>query len=601
MDPVPIIFNSSMAVAIGLTAVAVVLFIKEWLPVEGVSILILAGLAVTRIVPDNEIFIGFANTAPWMVACLFVVGGATLHTGIVQAVARRFEKWAHRSPLRLLILLLVCVVPMSAFLNNTTVVAVFLPVCLTLSRRFKISPSRLLLPLSFASILGGTCTLIGTSTNIVVASFAPLLHFREIRMFDMTLAGLLFAAIGILYLFIISRRFIPDRIAPDQNSNDQRRLYMTDLQVSYGSPLIGTPIDVINLGADEEHCRVMHIIRGEDVLVPGTDRVALRHGDLILVEIDHGQIDRVCTKYGLTLHADHHLRTRQTAEPMALAEVLVQADSQLAGHSLEDLQFRLSHHVVVLAMTRRALVLDRGFAGIPLVPGDILLVSGSKAAIDRLEESRDVRLLNRGLEETKVRFRHFWPTLGVLLGFVIVASLSTVNIAVLAMIAAALLVGFGSLSLRQAYESIDWRIILLLGSSISLGNALQKTQASDWFAQQMVQFASPLGVLGAVLGVYLVTAILTEFVTNNAAAAIVTPFAFSTAQQLGLADPTIFLMAVLFGASSAFATPVGYQTNTFVYGPGGYRFMDFLLIGVPLKIILFIAAAVVLPLMWPIH
>lgn len=599
-----LVFTPQMAWAIGLTVATLLLFLTEWLPVEGISILILICLSVTQIVDQDKVLTGFANQAPWMVASLFILGGAMLHTGIVQTIAHKLEQWSGGSPVRLLIILLLLVMVVSAVLNNTTVVAVFLPICVNLSRRFGVSPSRFLLPLSYATILGGTCTLIGTSTNVVVASFADVLKFDPIGMFDMTAAGVLFAGVGLLYLIVTSRRLIPDRAPkPAMISGDIRRLYVTDLQVGANSPLIGLPIDEIQFDAPEGQCQVLHIVRGEDLLQPGTDEARVQDGDLLLVEIAHEQIDRIREKYGLSLHADHHLRSREAgAEPVILAEVLIHPESGLIGRRLSDLHFRLSHHVVVLAMSRRARILDHGFAGLPLAAGDILLVCGSEPAVQRLENSRDVRLLSRGLEEKRVRHRHANTSLIILAAFIAVCALfeSHINIAVVSMTAAAFLVSTGCLSMRQAYDSIDWRVVLMLGSSISLGHALDHTGASKWLAGYMVRLAEPLGPQGIILGIYLGTAILTEFISNNAAAALITPFAFATAQNLGL-DPMAFLMAVLFGASSAFATPVGYQTNLFVYGPGGYRFKDFLMMGIPLKILMTIVAYFVLPAFWPLE
>lgn len=610
MDPAAVAsqipaFSWEMGVVIGLALLAVVLFITEKLPVEGTSIAILAGLAVAAsigAISQGTVLAGFGNTAPWMVAFLFVVGGATLHTGITHAMARKLEVNSGGSAKRLLVLLLLFVIPMSSVLNNTTVVAVFLPVCMTLSRRFGISPSRLLLPLSFASILGGTCTLIGTSTNVVVARIPPAYDFagyEPLGMFTMTPAGLIFAAVGAVYLFFTSSRLIPDR-APKvlDQTGAVRRLYVTDLQVGEGSPFIGQSIGEIHLDLPDDEARILHIVRGDDVLQPKVDRATIQEGDLLLVEIIHEQIDRVREKFGLSLHVDHHLRPRREgAEPVVLAEVLIHPDSNLIGRSLAELQFRLSHHVIVLAMTRRARTLDHGFAGLPLAAGDILLVTGSQKAIQRLENSRDVRLLTRGLEEQTVRYQHVPQTLGVLGAFILGCAVTDINIAVLAMMAAGALVGLGCLSMRQAYDSIDWRIVMVLGSSISLGISLEETRASEWIAGQLIALASYFHAsdIMLILVIYLITAVLTEMITNNAAAALLVPIAYGVARDLGYSDPTVFLMAVLFGASSAFATPVGYQTNTYVWGPGGYRFRDFVILGLPLKIIMAILATFVLP------
>lgn len=594
--------TKDMIIMFGLTLTVFILFIGEWLPVEGIGILILATLGISGILPRNEFLVGFSSDAPWMVASLFVVGAGFLHTGLVDSFGRTILRWSGNSLRRFLLIFMICVTAVSAFLNNTTVVAVFLPVAIIWARQLGIAPSRLLIPLSFCAILGGTCTLIGTSTNVVVSGFSDVFHFRPIGMFEITRMGILYAVAGIGFIYLFSIYFMPDRQPPlDETACPVvRRRYITEFQVRANSPLVGKDINAIPLTNSHDY-RIFHIVRDEEVVQPPFEDYLIQADDLLLMEAPSDHIKLLQEKFGLSLHADHHLRPRNKgAEQLRIAEVMIPPGSPLVGKTLARLHFRLTHHVVVLAMQRRAKALDHGFSSVPLNSGDVLLLSGSLQAIRRLEDSRDVTLLSRGLEGHQIRHKKAWVVLLIMAAFVLCSSLTNMPIAVLSLLAAGAMVVCGCLSLEQAYQSIDWKIILFLGSAISLGASLERTGCADFLAYNAMDFFKQFGDRGVVAGIYIITVIITELITNNAAAALMLPFAYKMGVQMGI-DPRPCIMAVLFGASASFATPIGYQTNMFIYGPGGYRFRDFLVIGIPLNILLSGVVISLIPYFWPLN
>ncbi|MGR3177343.1 MAG: SLC13 family permease [Candidatus Anammoxibacter sp.] len=586
-----------------LTITVLILFIGDWLPMEGISILIFVTLGISGILPGNKFLVGFSNPAPWMVASLFVVGAGFLHTGIVHSFGFWLLRLAGYSKKRFLLILMVVVLVISAFINNTAVVAVFLPLTILWSRQLNIAPSRLLMPISFCAILGGTCTLIGTSTNVVISGFSDILNFEPLGMFEMTGMGIIYAVAGLAYMFFVSIYLIPDRQAPVDNNidNTKQKKYITEFQVTQESPFVEKNVADTPLNDTHGNYKIFNIIRGDEVFNPPLKNHIFKVNDLILVEIPTDHISLFKEKYMLSIKADHHLRPRDKgAEPVHLAEVMITPNSRLVGKTLAHLHFRLTHHVVVLAIQRRAKVLDQGFSSIRLKAGDILLLSGSTEAIDRLGNTRHVTLLSNRLEENQMRPKKAWAALTILTAFVLSASLTDIPIAAISLLAAATMVGLGCLSLVQAFQSLNWKIILFLGSSLSLGTALEETGAASLMAHYAMNFMQPFGDKGVILGIYLLTSFISSLVTNNAAAAIMIPFACGLGIQMGI-DSRAIIMTVVFGASAAFATPIGYQTNMFIYGPGGYRFRDFLVIGIPLNLILAGMSVVLIPYFWPLR
>ncbi len=596
------VLTCDMIIVLSLVVTVLVLFIGEWIPLEGISLFTFAVLGFSGVLPEGKFLSGLSSSAPWMVAALFVVGAGFLHTGMVHALGFRILRWSGNSPRRFLLILMVIVLIVSAFINNTAVVAVFLPLTVLWARQLNVAPSRLLMPLSFCAILGGTCTLIGTSTNVVISAFSDVLNFEPLSMFEMSKMGIIYALTGLAYMFFISIYFMPDRQAPAElKSNLQmREKYLTEFQVTEETPFAGQSVDETPLTNSHGTYKIFNIVRDEEVITPPFENQTLEAGDMILMETPTDHINLLQEKYMLSLKVDHHLRDRDKgAEPVRLAETMIPPGSRLVGKTLAHLHFRLTHHVVVLAIQRRSKVLDHGFSSVRLKSGDILLLSGSDQAIERLGNTRHVTMLSNRLEEHQMRPKKAWIALMILVAFVLGASFSGLPIVAISFVAAGAMVGFGCLSLEQAYLSISWKIILFLGSAISMGEALEATKAADYLAHSIMAFLQPLGYTYIILGIYVLTSFISSLVTNNAAAAIMLPFAYGIGVKMGI-DPRAIIMTVLFASSAAFATPIGYQTNLFIYGPGGYRFRDFLLVGIPLNILLGVVSVVMIPYFWPL-
>ena len=441
--------------AIALTLTVLVLFIGEWLPLEGVSILTFATLGISGIMPGNSFLMGLSSPAPWLVAALFVVGAGFLHTGIVHSLGALIFKLSGYSSKRFLLILMIIVMVISAFINNTTVVAVFMPLTILWARQLNIAPSRLLMPLSFCAILGGTCTLIGTSTNIVIASFADVLNFQPIGMFEMSSMGIIYAFTGLIYMFIISIYFIPDRHpAAGKSKNVEQKKYITELQITEESSILGKTIDETPFHNKQDTYKIFNVVRGDEVYSPPFDKIVFKPKDLILLEVPIDHINLMQQKYGLSLKADHHLRPRDKgAEPIHLAEAVISPGAELIGKTLAHRKFRSTYHVIVLAIQRRAKVLNQGFSSIRLASGDILMISGSAQAIERLDKSKDITLISNKLEEHQMRPKKAWIALATLAAFVLASSLTNIPITSIALLSAGVMVVLGCLSMEQAYQS----------------------------------------------------------------------------------------------------------------------------------------------------
>lgn len=590
---------------LAIVVAALALFVWDRFRPEVVGVAVMAVLVVTGLVTTQEGLSGFANEATVTVALMLALSVGLLRTGAVDLIGRWVARLSGGRELRLLVVLMLVVVPVSAVLNNTAVVAVLIPAVIGLANAHDISPSRILMPLSFASQLGGTLTLIGTSTNLLVAGLVMDLGLERIRLFDITAPALVITGLGVLYLLTVGRWLTPVRTAPESLTRRfELHDYLTGLEIEPGSRLADRSLAESRF-AEEYGLTVIAIERNGGRVRPLTGFTVLHEGDLLLVEgkiadiagIQEAEGIRIAGSTPPFLPAGRGESPDAPVDAPPLAEVMVPAHSHVIGRTLSDLGFRSRFGITVLAIQRHGKPVDESVNRVPLELGDLLLVEGPVDALQRLHEGRDLVLLGP-VELPAKRRRKMGVAVAIMLGVVLLPALEVTTIVISALLGVLAMIVTGCFTTEEAYEEIDWSVIILLGSLIPLGLAMQETGAAGWLASGLLWITAPLGAYGLLAGVYTLTTLLTAVISNAAAAVILTPMAVAAANGLGY-SPWPFVIAVMFAASNSFITPIGYQTNLFVYGPGGYRFSDFMRVGGPLTILMIAAATLVIPLFFP--
>ena len=588
-------FEIILVLAILVSAVAC--FATERLPVDLVALLVLSALLVGGILTPEQALSGFSNTATVTVAAMFVLSAGLARTGLVSLLGRRLATVGRLGLRPTLLALMALIGLVSAFINNTAAVAIFLPIVLDLARSMRCSPSKLLIPLSFASMFGGVCTLIGTSTNILVSSIATQHGLAPLSMFELSPLGLPLFAVGALYLLFVGVRLIPDRrggedLAQSYGMGD----YLTEILVLPDSPAVGRPLRDSPLVRDLD-LDVLEIQREERALpAPGADEV-LEAGDLLRVRCDVETIRRAEKQKGIVLKSGLKWRAEDLRSSEAtLLEAVVAPGSHLEGRTLKEARFRQIYGGTALAIRHRGRVMRERLGMTRLGSGDVLLVEVRRDRIEALRRNPDFLIVSEvGIEEP--RRGKMLIAAAIVAGVVAVATLDLLPILASAILGSVLLVLTRCLTLEQAYEAIEWRVVFLLGGILPLGLALETTGAARLLSTLLVDSIGVWGPVAMVSAIYLLTSLLTEAMSNNATAALLAPIAISAASALEV-DPRPFLVAVTFAASASFMTPVGYQTNTLIYGPGHYRFADFLRVGTPLNLLFWLLATLLIPRIW---
>ena len=571
---------------------AVFLFVTEKLRVDVVALLVAVSLLVLGVVTLPEALSGFSNQATVMVAAMFVLSGALQRNGALVAVgdllARIRWKWLF------LLVMMSLVAGVAAFVNNTATVAVFLPLVLAATTANRWAPSKFLIPLSYISQAAGVCTLIGTSTNLLVDSMAREAGAIGFTLFEFAPLGIVFVGICMVYLMTVGRLLLPDRGVPGSATADHIGRYVAELLVPDGAAVVGRRrSEVLPDGNDDvtvlEILRHGTAVRGDDVRVEAGDRLLLRG---LWQDID-------AVRKSMKLKFDHVARDLDgdiTAERLHV-EAMVAPGSHLIGHTLAGMRFGHTYRARVHGLHRRQLGIRQSLDQVPLHVGDVLLLDAPVKAIDDLRVDRGLIVLGaraqRKVDTTKATLSAI-----VMAAAIAAAALGWMSIVASALLGCVALVVLRLLDPDEAYEAIDWRVILLLAGIIPLGIALQKTGGAVLAADQLIKLVGHYGPTATLAAVYLMTSTLTEFMSNNASAVLLVPIAIATADSLGV-DPKPFLIAVAFAASTSFATPISYQTNTMVYTAGNYRFSDFVKIGLPLNLIFLITATLLIPRFFP--
>lgn len=579
--------------------VSMLLFFSERFSIDTVSILIMVTLIITGILDLKEGFAGFSNYATITIAAMFVVSSAILKTGLLDKFISIMTKQADKGYFALTLSLMLIAGILSAFINDTAVVALLMPAVIQLGKKKDIPPSRLLIPLSFGALMGGVCTLLGTSTNMLVSGIAEREGLPEFGIFEMSKGGLVFFAVGIVYILLIGKWLIPNRKAKEGISDSSNLgKYLSEISIDEDYEQLNEPVfkqKVFNsLGVE-----AIQIIRSSGQKIKVYPNTSVQEGDVIRITCEKSVIEKLDSTEGISIKSElEWSHENLTDEEENIYEAMVTPQSNLINRKINSINFRNLHPgVVVIGIRHRSGLMDTLTKKAQLNPGDILLLRASEESIYSIDQSKNLLLLSASESQSTNTFQSVLTVL-ILIGIIGLSALSILPIALSAVAGAVVLILFKSLEPKEAYEAIDWKVIFMLAGVLSMGAALEKTGGATYLGALItgnLEEYGPRAVLGGVFGL---TFLLTNVMSNNATAAILAPIAISIAENIGV-ESRPFLMAVTFAASLSFMTPMGYQTNTMIYNPGNYKFKDYLIVGTPLNIIFWILAIWLIPILYP--
>lgn len=577
---------------------AIILFTREKIPVDLTALMIMATLLLTGIISPEEGISGFSNNATVTVAAMFVISSGLFRTGALNFIGDFLTKRAKKSYLGGLLLMLLITGFISAFINDTAVVALLMPVVIRVADRSGISSSKFLIPLSYGALLGGVNTLIGTSTNILVSSIAYQHGLKPIGMFEMTPFGLVISSIGIIYLLITSKKLLPDRKKSENLAREfQLEDYITEIILLPESKSVNEEIRNSPLSKELE-LDIIEIHRGEkDKFVPSPYTV-LMSGDILRVRCNITKLKELQSREGIVLKPETRFSDLDlNTEESRLVQAVLTTGSRLRGRTIKNVNFRETYGGTVLAIRHRGRLMRENIGNTILIPGDVLLIEVKRDWLPQLRRNEAFVIVSE-VNLYKEKKEKIIPAV-IILAFVVLSNAFGIfPIVTSAVIGSVLYVVLGILNLEQAYRAIEWRVIFLLAGVLTLGIAMEKTGAAGLIASSLITMLGKLGPSVMVSAFFMLTLLFTNFISNNATAALIIPIAIITADSIGV-DSRPFLMAVTFAASLSFFTPIGYQTNTMIFGPGNYKFKDFVKIGLPLDILFWIIASLLIPVFFP--
>lgn len=586
---------------LAIVSVALIFFVWELFPMDVTALALLAVLLMTGILTLDEAISGFSNKAVLTVGAMFILSHALVKTGFVEVAADRLSRLGGNAWVAIG-LFLVATSFISGLINNTAAVAIFIPLAMHLSQRFQISPSKLLIPLSYAGIYGGMLTLIGTSTNLLVSSMVEQQGLPPLGMFEFFGMGLIFMAVGTVYNVFLVPRILPSRAGVSSLTGKYHMSpYLTEFEIGEASPLIGSTC--LQRGVNQKYdITVLAIIRGDTRIETDLRNQKLLAGDILMARGTLANFVRFREEETVLMLTDRKMnQTELTRGESTIVEGLVTQDSSLIGSTLKDINFRNKFNSFVLAVRREGKTLREKIARIPLQFADTLLIFVPRSRISSLINNPDLAILQE--HDTRLhKVRFWWLAIAVIPLIMLVAAAGFVDILEAALVGTVVLLLLRAITIQEAYRSVNWSVIIMIAAFVPVGIAMKNSGADKVVGSAITAFGDlftgELAPRAAMSCLFLVAALLTSVLSNNAAAIALVPVSLSVAQQMGV-DVSPFILAVAFGASTSFATPLGYKTNLMVYGPGQYRFSDFVKVGTPLNLVFWLLATFFIPLFWP--
>ena len=582
---------------------SVVLFASEKIRVDVVSMMVMLTLLLTGLLTTEEAFSGFSNPAVITVWAIYIVSASLTHTGIADVIGKYIGRIAGTEEARLTFVIMAAVAIMSAFMNNIGAAAVLLPVTIALGRKAKVPASKLLIPLAFGSLLGGITTLIGTPPNLLASDALQEVGLAPFKLFDFTPMGLIVLSSSLAYMYFIGRHLLPryeetlHEDPHDFNREYQLKDYLAELHVLPESSLIGKTIVESRLG-EAYDLTVMGVLRDGRMRLGILPNAHIRAGDMLLVKGSEEKMLAVRNQIGVTLIPEHDIDEHELqSDEVAVAELVVSQKAPFIGKSLKNANFRARYGLTVLAIWREEKAIAGRLGNAQLKLGDTLLVQGRKERIEEAGNDISFLLLTEQGEPT-LRTSKAPLNLLIFVSMITMVGLGWLHISVAAVLGAVLSVATGCLTMDEAYKSIEWKSVYLIAGMLPMGIAMENTGAAQFLSDQVIALVGSLGPRGIMVGLFMLTTILTAFMSNAAAAVLVAPIAIQTAFSLGF-DPHAFVMGTAIAASNSFVTPIGHQACILVYGPGGYRFFDFAKVGLPLTILIWILMTIFLPIFFP--
>jgi len=578
---------------------ALILFATEKLRVDVVALMVLITVGVLGLVPADKLFSGFSNSAVVTVWAVYMVSGGLFKTGVANAMGSGILKVAGNTESRLIATIMLTVGVLSAFMNNVGATAMLLPAVVGISRVTKVAVSKMLIPLAFASLLGGAMTLIGTPANILATGILAARGLPTFGFFEFTPMGIVVLITGVLYMALIGRRLLPVREGPGSKQEDYNiRDYVTEVRVSPVSSLIGKTLLESRLGRDYD-LTVLALQRENGDRPPLNRDTEIRMGDLLVVESSASDLMAARQSLGLTTEAERTLDIESLERgDVQIIEATLAPRSHIVGLSLRDVRFRDRYGFTALAISRQGELITERLRDVPLEFGDALLLQGPQHRIKQLQEGENFLVLEP-IETEQFRRNKAPIAIGALVLAIGLTIFAGMSISLAMVIAAVIMILAGALRIDEAYEAVDWRTVFLVAGMLPLGLAMELTGTAEFLADIMLGVFGPFGALATLAGIYLLAALITQPMSNAAAIVLIVPIALNTAMGLG-ANYKTFTMAVVIGAATSFLSPVGHKANVLVFGPGGYKFTDYARVGAILTVLLLIVSMIFLPIFWPL-
>ncbi|RSK41564.1 SLC13 family permease [Mangrovimonas spongiae] len=589
--------STELIITLSIIIFGVILFVRDYFTIDTTSIIIMALFIVTGILSPEEGFSGFNHPATITLGCIFVISGGIFNSGILDGLSYKIIKLAKTSYVVALVVFCGISSLFSAFINDTAVVALLLPIALTVCRETGIKPSMLLMPISFAALFGGTCTLIGTSTNILISSYATKYNVPEFGMFEFSVAALCLLIIGFLYMLFIAPLLLPKTKNTSEGLTKKAEKYITEIEVEPNCQEIDMLLHHTRLVKNFK-VNVLSILRAGELKHQFSADTKIESGDILKIMVMPETLNRLLDIKGYKVSGTRRMKeAEEETESYNLHEVVIPFGSSLSGKSLKELNFRQQYKCSVIAIRQRGEIMYDKLSTTKLTEGDMLLLIGHAKEVNTLENDNLIVKLSE-YEKKRTNYRKAIPAVLIGIGVILAATFHLTTILISAMIGALLMIVTGTLKPVEAYKAVEWKVIFMMAGVLSMGTALEKTGGAKQIAYFIQDNLGQYDAHITLSALFLVTVLSTNLISSKATAALMTPIVISLAAAMEISSRP-FLVAVMFACSLTFMTPMSYPTNTMVYAPGNYKFSDFLKVGTPLNIIIWLAASFVIPYFFP--